>query len=143
MNLSDQLDGLLKHDAGEVLKDGTLLMQMLKIYSQIFLNSKPCSTCEKYHRKYYQRLVNEGRKRLEQQKNNKMALEKYKLKKGVILHVRGEVFSVHNLTDKKAEQILKEFPGMESQFDVIPKKEAPKKKAKTEPKEETKEEPKE
>lgn len=143
MNLSDQLNELLKHEAGEVLKDGTLLMQMLKIYSQIFLNSKPCSTCEKYHRKYYQRLVNEGRQKLEQQINSKMALEKYKLKKGVILHVRGEVFSVHNLTDKKAAQILKEFPGMESQFEVIPKKETPKKKStpktKTEPKEETKE----
>ena len=125
MNLGDQLNELLKHEAGEVLKDGTLLMQMLKIYSQIFLNSKPCSTCEKYHRKYYQRLVNEGRRKLEQQKNNKMALEKYKLKKGVILHVRGEVFSVHNLTDEKA----------------APKKKATK--AKTEPKEETKEEPKE
>ena len=118
MDLSHRLDELLSHDVTAVLKDGRLLMEMLGLYSEVFLNSKPCSTCEKYHREYYSRLVREGEKIIEQKNNQKMALTKYKLKIP-IFHVRGERFRPDQLTDEFVDQKLKEFPTLIRFFDVV------------------------
>lgn len=60
--------------------------------------------------------------------------KKYKMKPNTILNYKGEILSEFNMTDEKAEKVLKEFPGFAGMFEIIPEEQ---------PKEEKKEQPEE
>lgn len=112
-----------------VLKDRVLLVEMLRLYSEIFLNSKPCSTCEKQHRGYYKRLINDGEQQIKQ--NEIMSKKTCLLKDNALLYYRGAHYTNANLTDKIALSILKNTPVLEREFVEYPegykvKTEAPK-----------------
>lgn len=128
--IDEQLTEILNKEVAEVLKDKRLLLSMLRIYSQLFLNSKPCSTCESKHKGYYKRLQREGPQALERLKKRKMGLTKFKINNEYgVFSVRGERFTAENLTDEKLEKILKEFPALEKQ---VKRLEEPKKEKKSE-----------
>jgi hypothetical protein len=116
-----EVNEILQHSVGDVLKSPTLLMQMLRIYSETFLDSKPCSTCEKYHRGYYMRLQKEGIKKQITIKNKVMS--KYKIKENTVITFKGEVFTNDNITDEAAKRMLKDTPGLAPNFVDLPVKE--------------------
>ena len=97
-------------------------MEMLGLYSKIFLNSNPCSTCEKEHVHYLARLHKEGMQQIT--KNTTMTTSKYKFKiEGTVIHTPYGVYSQANMTDGDIEVICKEFPRFRNQF-VNPPSEA-------------------
>ena len=117
--LLDRLSALKEQPVDLVLKDPGLLMEMLRLYSEVFLGSRPCSTCERNHRGYYRKLVNEGEAKIN--KNNIMAKQKScELKPKALLFHKGAHYTNANITDSTAKQILKQFPALENQFLVYP-----------------------
>jgi hypothetical protein len=111
-HLEYRLEELLKHPADTVANDRVLLIEMLSIYSEVFLNKQPCSTCEKAHTEYYNELLNKGLERIK--KNNIMAKDRTcKLKEGELVFWQGNHYTNDNITDKIANAWLKSFPGGE------------------------------
>lgn len=116
--MQNEFDKIMSKTVTEVLKDGQLLMIMLGLYSKLFLNSKPCTACDKFHTVYYNRLVKEGLKKIKTMKKENET--KAKIKGNAILHVAGERVSNLNLTDKKAREIIKKYPETKGQFEILP-----------------------
>jgi valyl-tRNA synthetase len=101
-----------------VLKDPFLLMEMLRLYSEVFLKLRPCSTCEDKHKGYYTKLLHEGEKQI--LKLDIMAENICKMKEGVNLFHKGNVFNHLNITDRIAAAMLKRQPILEKHFDAYP-----------------------
>lgn len=101
-------------------------MELLRLYSEIFLNSKPCSTCEKMHGTYYTRLIREGKEQAA--KNEEMSKVNCKLKDNACVFYKGAHFTNANITDAVAAQMLKNFPALKAQFVTLPEVEKPAKK---------------
>lgn len=115
--LSERLTELLKHEAGEIMKAPRLLMEMLSLYSKIFLNDQPCSTCEKLHKEYIARLHREGHKTIQKITVMESTKTKYKFKiEGTLIHTPYGIYSQANLTDSDVEVICKDFPRFRNQF---------------------------
>jgi len=113
--LAEELADLLKHEVGEVLRTPSLLMQMLRLYSTIFLNDEACSTCEKKHAGYYSQLASKGFTQIE--KNKTMSKElKYKLKDGIVMHTPEGMFSASNITDEVTVRLVKNFPTLAGNY---------------------------
>jgi hypothetical protein len=123
--LKHRIDELAKHPAEQVIKTPALLLELLRLYSEIFLNSKPCSTCEKMHGTYYTRLIREGKKQIE--KNRTMTKATCKLKDNACVFFKGAHYTNANITDAVAVQMIKAFPALKQQFVTLPSKPAPKK----------------
>lgn len=113
--MHEELKGLLKHEAGEIMKTPSLLMLMLKLYSQIFLNSEACSTCEKKHSGYIARLQREGKEQIKRNKIMKKENE-FKLIESVILHTPEGIFSEHNITDQISVRLCKKYPALRGNY---------------------------
>ena len=101
------------------MNDPALLLEMLALYSELFMDSAPCSTCEQKHKIYYRRLLREGTERIK--KNKIMAEKTCELKKNVVLYFEGNHFTNVNITDKVARAILKGNPANEKNFKAYPK----------------------
>jgi hypothetical protein len=114
-----RLNELKDQEEGRVLSDPALLLNMLKLYSEVFLDSAPCSTCEEKHKIYYRRLLREGEERIK--KNNIMAERTCELKKNVCLYHEGNHYINANITDKVAREILKQNSQSEKNFKIYPK----------------------
>jgi hypothetical protein len=102
-----------------VLKDPFLLMEMLRLYSEVFLKLRPCSTCEDKHKAYYTKLLHEGEKQI--LKFDIMAENTCKMKDDVCLFHRGNHFTHVNITDRIATAMLKAHPQLEKHFTAYPK----------------------
>ncbi|MFA7362100.1 MAG: hypothetical protein WC139_13790 [Candidatus Kapaibacterium sp.] len=115
--LREDLIEILRHESGEVLKTPRLLMLMLSVYSKLFLNDQPCSTCEKKHEAYFSRLKKEGIKQLEKINTMEKQKTKYKFKteNGGLYH-QGEYFNTSNLTDEIVERLCQDSPRFRNQF---------------------------
>jgi len=115
--MRDRLEELFKHEIGEIMKTPRLLMELLGLYSKIFLNDEACSTCETKHPLYFQRLQKEGFKQIEKNKIMASVKTKYKFKvEGTLIHTPYGIFSQANLTDSDVETICEEFPRFRNQF---------------------------
>jgi hypothetical protein len=114
--LKDELNELLKHEVGEVLRTPSLLMQMLRLYSKIFLHDEACSTCEKKHAGYYSHLASKGFQQIEKNKTMSNKELKYKLKPGIIMHSPDGMFSEFNITDEISERLVKNFPALAGNY---------------------------
>jgi len=101
-----------------VLKDRFLLMEMLRLYSEVFLKSRPCSTCEDRHKAYYTKLLHEGEKQIK--KFDIMAANTCKMKEDVVLFYKGNHFTHVNITDRIASAMLKAQPILEKHFITYP-----------------------
>jgi hypothetical protein len=118
------LDEILEHRVGEVLSDPTLLIPMLKYYSQLYLSGGTPRTCESSHKQYYIRLQQDGLERLK-----KITMAKYQLKPGIVLTFCGQTYNQGTMTDEIAVNIIAKSPKLISQFNIkedAPVKEAPK-----------------
>lgn len=109
---------MLEHPVDEVLRKKELLLAMLRLYSEIFLNSHPCSSCDGMQRAYYTRLAREGKARI--LINEQMAKRVSKLKDDALIFYKGVHYTNNNLTDQVANTMLKTTPGLERQFEVFP-----------------------
>lgn len=99
------------------MKTPRLLMELLGLYSKIFLNDEACSTCETKHPLYFQRLQKEGFKQIEKNKIMASVKTKYKFKvEGTLIHTPYGIFSQANLTDSDVETLCEEFPRFRNQF---------------------------
>jgi hypothetical protein len=107
-----------------VLSDPFLLMEMLRLYSELFLKSRPCSDCEKKHKAYYTKLLHEGEKQIK--KLDIMAKNTCKMKDDVCLFHKGNHFTHVNITDSVATAMLKSQPILEKHFIAYPKGYEPK-----------------
>jgi len=115
--MRDRLEELFKHEIGEIMKTPRLLMELLGLYSKIFLNDEACSTCETKHPLYFQRLQKEGFKQIEKNKIMTSVKTKYKFKvEGTLIHTPYGIFSQANLTDSDVETLCEEFPRFRNQF---------------------------
>ena len=110
----DRLDKLLSYSIEEVLNDGTLLMELLRLWSTAFNNKKPCSTCRPEHVKYYAQLQAEGREIFK-----RMAENKYTLKGHLNVHGKG-LYTNANIDDKTSKALLKQYPALITNFATYP-----------------------
>ena len=101
-----------------VLKDQFLLLEMLSLYSEVFLKKRACSDCEDKHKAYYTKLLHEGEKQI--LKLDIMAKNTCKMKDDVCLFHKGNHFTHVNITDSVARAMLKRQPILEKHFDAYP-----------------------
>ncbi len=97
-------------------KDGIPYLEyVFRVYEELF--NKPCVGCVNNIPEYIKAIKNYKPMR----KNNK-DLREFRLRKGVILPVRGtrEVYSDYNLSDEIALTLISENPNRKSLFEVIP-----------------------
>ena len=100
------------------MKDPFLLMEMLRLYSEVFLKSQPCSTCEDKHKAYYTKLLHEGERQIK--KLDIMAKNTCKMKDDVCLFHKGNHYTHVNITDSVAAAMLKRQPILEKHFIAYP-----------------------
>ena len=102
----EKLKELLSKDRDEVI-NSALILDLLKIYSKIYLNSKPCAICTKLHIKYYDRLKREGLAILK-----RMAEQQFILKDNKVIHdwETGRTYTKYDMTDEYAIARLRKFP---------------------------------
>ena len=111
----EELKELLKHEVREIMNSPFLLMLMLKLYSQIFLNSAPCSSCESKHAGYIARLHREGKEQIK--RNNIMKKEnEFKLIPGIIMHTSEGMFSEKTITDQISVRLCKKSPALRGNY---------------------------
>jgi hypothetical protein len=101
-----------------VLKDRFLLMEMLRLYSELFLKKQACSDCEEKHKAYYTKLLHEGERQIK--KLDIMAKNTCKMKDDVCLFHKGNHYTHVNITDSVAAAMLKRQPVLEKHFDAYP-----------------------
>jgi hypothetical protein len=124
-NLGERLESIISHPIDQVLKEPDLLVEMLRIYSLLYLEKKPCSTCTRLHRAYYIRLRKTGKETI--LNLSKMKTNTCKLKEGVIVLFKGVHYSHLNITDKVARDMIKWNPVLSKRFETLPADEAKKK----------------
>jgi hypothetical protein len=93
-------------------------MEMLRLYSEVFLKSRPCSSCEERHKAYYKKLLHEGEKQIK--KLDTMAENICKMRDDVVLFHKGNHFTHVNITDRVAAAMLKAQPVLEKHFIAYP-----------------------
>lgn len=113
----DRLKYLISLGRDRVINDPALLIEMLRIYSKIYLNGKPCELCKHKHIIYFNQLETNGLKILE-----KMADQQFILKDNVLIDIRGKgQFTKYNMSDEIAIERLREFPQRIDEFISYPK----------------------
>lgn len=126
----DRLNKIINTPAQEVMQSPELYLELLKLYSILFLAGKQPSACEKCAYNYYNELKKKGIYRIKFIEMNKCKLQPNK-----IFHVRvGKAiitYSDKNMDDKTALRLLKEGKLKESDFVVLPEKPTRKKKTET------------
>lgn len=124
----DRLDNIISINAQEVMKSPELYLELLKLYSILFLSGKQPSSCGKCAYNYYNELKKKGVERIKFIEMNKCKLQPNK-----IFHVRVSKalisYSDANMDDKTALRLLREGKLKESDFVVLP--EQPVRKTKT------------
>jgi len=110
----ERLEKLLSYSLEDVLAEGTLLIELLRLWSTAFNDKKPCSTCRPEHVKYYAQLQKEGREIFK-----RMAENKYVLKGHLNVHGKG-VFTNANIDDNISKALLKQHPSLISAFASYP-----------------------
>lgn len=112
----DRLKYLISLGRDRVINDPALLIEMLRIYSKIYLNGKPCELCKHKHIIYFNQLKTNGLKILE-----KMADQQFILKDNVLIDIRGKgQFTKYNMSDEIAIERLRQFPQRIDEFESYP-----------------------
>lgn len=113
----EKLKTLISLGCDRVINDPAHLIDMLRIYSKLFLNEQPCEVCKKYHKAYFEKLEKTGLKILEN-----MAEQKFILKDKIVINdwETGRQYSKFNMTDKDAIERLRKYPKTISQFESFP-----------------------
>lgn len=123
----DRLNKLLSISAQEVISSPEHYLELLKLYSILFLAGKQPSICSKCAYNYYNELRLKGIERIKFIEMNKCKLQPNK-----IFHVRvGNAiitYSEKNMDDKTALRLLKEGKLKETDFLVLPVRPTRKKK---------------
>ncbi len=107
-------------DSNEILKNKdsagkSYLSHVFYLHKKLF--GGVCSYCPQKIKTYIQRIKN-----FEMKKTKNTTEQKYKMKSGKVIHIRGthEVYSEHNLTDDVAIQLLAENPNRKVLFAKLP-----------------------
>ena len=112
----DRLKYLISLGRDRVINDPALLIEMLRIYSKIYLNGKPCELCKHKHIIYFNQLKTNGLKILE-----KMADQQFILKDNVLVNITGKgQFTKYNMSDEIAIERLRQFPQRIDEFESYP-----------------------
>jgi len=108
---------LISKDFAEI-KSTPLSLELLKVYSILYLNGRQPSSCEASLYRYYQQLIRNGTEKAQnmQEKTNKCN------KKGLIYVGRPlfKDFDLQNLSDKDANSLIKLGILKKSDFKVMP-----------------------
>ena len=114
----DQINEILNYEVEAVLKDGRLSLNLLRIYSVIYMGGAPCRACSQSQRAYYAELKKSGL-----QKASIMVNRTCELQPDALHYVRGlgnKHVSNHNITDEEAIICLKNGWLKERHFVKLP-----------------------
>lgn len=115
---------ILSHDFNEVIANGDLVIKLMRSYSNIYLNGKPCGSCVRSLNKYYTQLKLDGIKKKEIMIKNlsKTCMLKSKglvsfrnKKSNMIEHVSNET-----ITDEYAIDLIESGSISKEKFSVLP-----------------------
>lgn len=104
---SELVSELLKHEVGEVIASPVLIMQLLSVYSVLYLNGANPGTCGKCHKDYFYKLKSNGMERAKEydEAKNRTCQPKWKglkfINKPVCRHFNNEL-----ITDAQAISLL-------------------------------------
>lgn len=96
----EQINEILSNEVEAVLKDGRLSLNLMRIYSVLYMNGAPCRACSQSQRTYYSELQKTGL-----QKAIIMVNRTCELMPDALHYVRGlgnKHLSNHNITDEEA-----------------------------------------
>jgi len=113
----EKIKEILSKDVEEVIAS-SLSLDLLKIYSSLYLNGAQPKTCSKIQRVYYNELKLTGLKRAA----NYTVMERTcKPKWSGLRFIWGDHYSDETLTDEQAIKLLKNKGLQERDFEILPK----------------------
>ena len=117
--LINDVNELLNHDCGEII-NSPLVMKLLTVYSQLYLNGRPPKLCGKCHEKYYNQLKINGMEKAEllEKAKNRTCEPFWNGNKYIPKMARH--YSNLYITDKEAIRLLNEGHLKENDFTKLP-----------------------
>jgi len=111
---------VLSHDVGEVLASPSLLLQLLSLYSYLYLGGNPPGTCGRCHEKYYYKLKQNGMAKAQEadKAQKRTCVPAWKGLKFIFKKARH--FNDQIITDEQAIGLLDEGFLKESDFKKLP-----------------------
>lgn len=120
--MKETINSILENSVETVLKDGVLTMNLLRVYSTLYLakNEQP-RTCASAIREYYGLIKKEGIMKVDLNEQIKNRTCKPKWNGNKYIMGTGEFISSLYITDEKAKDLLAKGKLKESDFLVLPK----------------------
>lgn len=100
--MTDEIKLLKESEFSDIIKDSRLTFLLIKTYTELTGCKNP-KFCEKYLRKYYDKIIN-----FDDMAKKKTTSNNFKLKSGLRVQYKGIIYTASNMTDELASKLIKE-----------------------------------